>query len=73
MRRGHPDGAVGQWTADQKWSTNCVSLASYKGLSEGMNFAVKAGLDAETVIDVVSKGARPVVANGKQGADNVPR
>ena len=28
-----------------------------QGLSEGMNFAVKAGLDAETVIDVVSKGA----------------
>ena len=28
-----------------------------QGLSEGMNFAVKAGLDVETVIDVVSKGA----------------
>jgi 3-hydroxyisobutyrate dehydrogenase len=28
-----------------------------QGLSEGMNFAVKAGLNVETVIDVVSKGA----------------
>ena len=28
-----------------------------QGLSEGMNFAVKAGLDVQTVINVVSKGA----------------
>ena len=28
-----------------------------QGLSEGMNFAVKAGLDCDTVVDVISKGA----------------
>ena len=28
-----------------------------QGLSEGMNFALKAGLDPETVVDVISKGA----------------
>jgi 3-hydroxyisobutyrate dehydrogenase-like beta-hydroxyacid dehydrogenase len=28
-----------------------------QGLSEGMNFALRAGLDADTVVDVISKGA----------------
>ena len=28
-----------------------------QGLAEGMNFAAKAGLDAKTVVDVISKGA----------------
>ena len=28
-----------------------------QGLSEGLNFAVKAGLDAKLVVDVISKGA----------------
>src|SRR3546814_11556410 len=28
-----------------------------QGLSEGMHFGMKAGLDMETVIDVISKGA----------------
>jgi len=28
-----------------------------QGLAEGLNFAVKAGLDAEAVVDVISKGA----------------
>ncbi|GIS66201.1 MAG: hypothetical protein CM1200mP4_5490 [Rhodospirillaceae bacterium] len=29
----------------------------FQGLSEGMNFALKAGLQPEKVIDVISKGA----------------
>jgi 3-hydroxyisobutyrate dehydrogenase-like beta-hydroxyacid dehydrogenase len=28
-----------------------------QGLAEGLNFAVKAGLDAEAVVEVISKGA----------------
>src|SRR5439155_13612343 len=28
-----------------------------QGLSEGLNFAIKAGLDAKLVLDVISKGA----------------
>ncbi len=34
----------------------CIAGA-VQGLSEGLNFAVRAGLDGKTVIDVISKGA----------------
>ena len=40
-----------------KWSTRSASPASSKGLSEGIHFAKKAGLDVDAVIDTISKGA----------------
>ncbi len=49
-------GAPGSGQLTKMVNQLCIA-GLLQGLSEGMNFAVKAGLDVETVIDVVSKGA----------------
>ena len=36
-----------------------------QGLSEGLNFALRAGLDAKLVLSVISKGAGTILANGE--------
>ena len=40
-----------------KWSTKFVSLDLVQGLSEAINFGMKAGLNMGDVIEVISKGA----------------
>ena len=40
-----------------RWSTRSASPDWSQGLSEGIHFAKKAGLDVEAVIDTISKGA----------------
>ncbi len=48
------DAGAGQLTK----MVNQICIAGLlQGLSEGMNFALKAGLDPKTVVDVISKGA----------------
>ena len=42
-----------------------------QGLSEGVNFGLKAGLDMEAVIDVISRGCGGIVADGEQGPNHV--
>ena len=37
-----------------------------QSLSEGLRFGQNAGLNVEDVIEVISKGSRTIVANGKQ-------
>ena len=41
-----------------------------QGLAEALNFAQRAGLDGETVLKVISKGARAVLADGEPGLDH---
>jgi len=40
-----------------RWSTRSASPGLVEGLSEGIHFAKKSGLDVEAVIDTISKGA----------------
>ena len=40
-----------------RWSTRFASPAPVQGLAEGLNFAMKAGLDIEKLIATISKGA----------------
>ena len=40
-----------------RWSTRFCIAGLLQGLSEGLAFAAKAGLDGEAVLDVISKGA----------------
>lgn len=49
-------GAVGSGQLTKMVNQICCA-ANIQGLSEAMNFAVKAGLDAKRVVDVISKGA----------------
>ena len=55
--RGHADGRPRQRASSPRWSTRSASRVSCEGLSEGIHFAMRAGLDAERVLDVISKGA----------------
>ena len=49
-------GDVGAGQLTKMVNQICIA-GLLQGLSEGMNFALKAGLDPETVVDVISKGA----------------
>ena len=55
--RGHADGRRRERASSPRWSTRSASPAWSQALSEGINFAQRAGLDAERVLDVISKGA----------------
>ncbi len=44
-----------------------------QGLSEGMNFAVKSGLDTEKVLSVITAGARRFMADAEPRQDHGPR
>ena len=50
-------GPVGRRASSPRWSTRSASPGLLQGLSEGLAFAQKAGLDGEAVLDVISKGA----------------
>ena len=49
-------GGVGAGQLTKMVNQICIA-GLLQGLSEGMNFALKAGLNPETVVDVISKGA----------------
>ena len=49
-------GDVGAGQLTKMVNQICIA-GLLQGLSEGMNFALNAGLDPETVVDVISKGA----------------
>ena len=43
-----------------------------QGLAEGIHFGKRAGLDIEAVLDVISKGAARLVADGEPRQDHEP-
>jgi 3-hydroxyisobutyrate dehydrogenase len=49
-------GPVGAGQLTKMVNQICIA-GLVQGLSEGMNFGIRAGLDMKTVIDVISKGA----------------
>ncbi|MDH5748707.1 MAG: NAD(P)-dependent oxidoreductase [Rhodospirillales bacterium] len=49
-------GPVGSGQLAKMVNQICIA-GLVQGLSEGLNFAMKAGLDAKQVVDVISKGA----------------
>ena len=50
-------GGAGQPASSPRWSTRSASPASCRRSPKGIDFAMRAGLDAERVLDVISKGA----------------
>ena len=51
------DGRRRAPASSPRWSTRICIAGLLQGLSEGLAFAQKAGLDGEAVLDVISKGA----------------
>ena len=55
--RGDADGRRRAAASSPRWSTRSASRDWCEALSEGIHFAMRAGLDPERVLDVISKGA----------------
>ena len=57
-------GSAGNGQLTKMVNQLCIA-GVVQGLAEGINFAQRAGLDGERVLDVISKGARAILADGE--------
>ena len=60
-------GPVGAGQLTKMVNQICIA-GLVQGLSEGVHFAKRAGLDVEAVLDVISKGAAPAPGRWRTAA-----